>query len=160
MSYAPLFECTRKRRNHEFLIHKLFESMWPFSCCGDFIAHKHGSLSRSLLEIISAGMIVCALKLPKNPFSFNQSWYGSSFSHLPLLPSGPGGVGRRTIAYGLAYTKGVRRERDSNPRWGCPHNGFRDRPIQPLSHLSIVSIRAQEDLNLRPLDPQSNALSI
>lgn len=47
------------------------------------------------------------------------------------------------------------------------NNGFRDRPIQPLSHLSITHqgqtfaryFRAQEDLNLRPLDPQSNALS-
>ena len=30
-----------------------------------------------------------------------------------------------------------RRGRDSNPRCrGCPHNGFRDRPIQPLSHPS------------------------
>src|SRR5688572_5819132 len=29
-----------------------------------------------------------------------------------------------------------RRERDSNPRYGCPYSGFRDRPIQPLSHLS------------------------
>ena len=29
-----------------------------------------------------------------------------------------------------------RRGRDSNPRYGCPHNGFRDRPIQPLSHPS------------------------
>src|SRR5262249_2427199 len=29
-----------------------------------------------------------------------------------------------------------RRERDSNPRCACAHNGFRDRPIQPLSHLS------------------------
>jgi aminopeptidase len=31
-----------------------------------------------------------------------------------------------------------RRGRDSNPRYGCPHNGFRDRPIQPLSHPSRV----------------------
>ena len=22
--------------------------------------------------------------------------------------------------------------RDSNPRWGCPHNGFQDRRIRPL----------------------------
>lgn len=31
-----------------------------------------------------------------------------------------------------------RRERDSNPRYGYPHNGFRDRPVQPLRHLSAV----------------------
>ena len=29
-----------------------------------------------------------------------------------------------------------RRGRDSNPRWSCPHNDFRDRPIQPLWHPS------------------------
>jgi hypothetical protein len=30
----------------------------------------------------------------------------------------------------------LRRGWDSNPRWGKPHNGFRDRPIRPLWHLS------------------------
>src|SRR2546427_5140614 len=29
-----------------------------------------------------------------------------------------------------------RRERDSNPRYAYAYSGFRDRPIQPLSHLS------------------------
>src|ERR1700676_3664920 len=29
-----------------------------------------------------------------------------------------------------------RRGRDSNPRYGCPYNGFRDRPDRPLRHLS------------------------
>ncbi len=105
-----------------------------------------------------------------------------------------------------------RREWDSNPRSRKRLNGFRDRPIRPLSHLSKTqdgsrsakymdvpeptlrhgwyevvacmeaqattlrhgcpntrsppahaggdqSLRAQEDSNLRPLDPQSNALS-
>src|SRR5437879_7257487 len=31
---------------------------------------------------------------------------------------------------------GWRRERDSNPRYAYAYSGFRDRPIQPLSHLS------------------------
>ena|GEM_PF-4627513 len=31
----------------------------------------------------------------------------------------------------------LRRGWDSNPRYDCSHNGFRDRPIQPLSHLSV-----------------------
>jgi hypothetical protein len=31
----------------------------------------------------------------------------------------------------------LRRGWDSNPRYTCAHNGFRDRPIQPLSHLSV-----------------------
>ncbi len=30
-----------------------------------------------------------------------------------------------------------RRGWDSNPRTGCPVNGFRDRPIRPLWHLSL-----------------------
>lgn len=30
-----------------------------------------------------------------------------------------------------------RRGRDSNPRYACTHNGFRDRPVQPLRHLSV-----------------------
>ncbi len=29
-----------------------------------------------------------------------------------------------------------RREWDLNPRWAYTHNGFRDRPIRPLSHPS------------------------
>ncbi|GEM_PF-1299968 len=33
--------------------------------------------------------------------------------------------------------QGERRERDSNPRTPCGVNGFRDRPVQPLWHLSI-----------------------
>ena len=29
-----------------------------------------------------------------------------------------------------------RRDRDSNPGYGCPYNGFRIRPVRPLRHLS------------------------
>lgn len=38
-----------------------------------------------------------------------------------------------------------RKGRDLNPRWSCPHNGFRGRRIQPLCHLSVndFSIIAQ-----------------
>jgi hypothetical protein len=36
-----------------------------------------------------------------------------------------------------------RRERDSNPRWACTHNGFQDRRHQPLGHLSPVKISEQ-----------------
>ena len=34
------------------------------------------------------------------------------------------------------HLKHKRRERDSNPRRGCPLAGFQDRCLQPLSHLS------------------------
>ena len=33
-----------------------------------------------------------------------------------------------------------RRDRDSNPGYSCEHNGFRDRPVRPLRHLSAVEI--------------------
>ena len=31
--------------------------------------------------------------------------------------------------------------RDSNPGWTCAHNGFRDRPVRPLRHLSALWVR-------------------
>jgi hypothetical protein len=31
----------------------------------------------------------------------------------------------------------MRRDRDSNPGSACADNGFRDRPVQPLWHLSV-----------------------
>src|SRR3546814_9821586 len=33
-----------------------------------------------------------------------------------------------------------RRGWDSNPRYPCEHNGFRDRPVRPLRHLSTWSL--------------------
>ncbi len=141
----------------------------------------------------------------KIPFSSSQEHCGSPANHLPLLPPGPDGVGRKPIAQVLTINaKGEDAEREgfepSVPWWGThafqactfglsvispendllailaaarflgteregfepsvlkkQYNGFRVRPIQPLSHLSVI--RAQEDSNLRPLDPQSNALS-
>ncbi len=39
----------------------------------------------------------------------------------------------------------VRRERDSNPRSPWKDNGFRDRPVRPLRHLSIP-LRTLDDL--------------
>ena len=54
--------------------------------------------------------------------------------------SRPIGSGERPRCRGAARIGGFRlrrRGRDSNPRCrGYPHNGFRDRPIQPLSHPS------------------------
>ena len=37
---------------------------------------------------------------------------------------------------GISTNTPRRRRWDSNPRWPCDHNGFRDRPIRPLSHSS------------------------
>ncbi len=36
---------------------------------------------------------------------------------------------------------GWRRERDSNPRDPCGPNGFQDRRVRPLCHLSMVNLR-------------------
>src|SRR5215212_2841410 len=36
----------------------------------------------------------------------------------------------------VAYENLKRRGWDLNPRWSYPHSGFRDRPVQPLQHLS------------------------
>ena len=44
-----------------------------------------------------------------------------------------------------AFGFSKRRGRDSNPRYSYPHNGFRDRPVRPLRHLS--SVAAAEDTN-------------
>jgi hypothetical protein len=44
---------------------------------------------------------------------------------------------RQVRAPGGACGGGWRRGWDSNPRTGCPVNGFRDRPIRPLWHLSF-----------------------
>jgi hypothetical protein len=33
-----------------------------------------------------------------------------------------------------------RKEGGSNPRYGTPYNGFRDRPVRPLRHLSFINL--------------------
>ena len=43
-----------------------------------------------------------------------------------------------------------RRDRDSNPGWGRPHNGFRDRPVRPLRHLSAKTCSSVTDGLERP----------
>ncbi len=53
----------------------------------------------------------------------------SQLSYIPTCPADRPGVVSN-------LTKKWRRERDSNPRNACALNGFRDRPIQPLWHLS------------------------
>ena len=61
------------------------------------------------------------------------------------LPGGVGGAsarpdetGSRTIGTPrLRQEREWRRGWDSNPRYPSGYNGFRDRPIQPLSHLSV-----------------------
>jgi hypothetical protein len=47
-----------------------------------------------------------------------------------------------------------RRRWDSNPRWPCDHNGFRDRPIRPLSHSSKCTFVCR--LTIAAGDSQTN----
>jgi hypothetical protein len=44
----------------------------------------------------------------------------------------------------VRVSEGWRRGWDSNPRYLVRHNGFRDRPIQPLSHLSVIELTPRE----------------
>src|SRR6266566_754098 len=45
--------------------------------------------------------------------------------------------GRLCVCYCSLLTRLTRTGWDSNPRYPCGHTGFRDRPFQPLTHLSI-----------------------
>lgn len=60
--------------------------------------------------------------------------YWTTKNPLPLL-----GAGFIDII-GLLWTVLWRRSRDSNPGWSYPHNGFRDRPVQPLRHSSAFAL--------------------
>src|SRR6266699_6142844 len=51
--------------------------------------------------------------------------------------------------------KGWRRERDSNPRNGFPFNGFQDRRLQPLGHLSVLSEVPEPDFTGPWRDPRT-----
>src|SRR4051812_17225500 len=57
-------------------------------------------------------------------------------AHEGLLILGRGSPASRTCLCLFCLGDSWRRGWDSNPRTGCPVNGFRDRPIQPLWHLS------------------------
>src|SRR5262245_35036991 len=47
---------------------------------------------------------------------------------------------RPTISRNGWATEIWRRGWDSNPRYACTHNGFRDRPDRPLRHLSRATL--------------------
>jgi hypothetical protein len=61
----------------------------------------------------------------------------------------------------LVVSEGWRRDRDSNPGWGHPHNGFRDRPVRPLRHLSAQAGSAYADRKriARPLAARGGSAS-
>lgn len=44
---------------------------------------------------------------------------------------------RKKMCRQMTHLFSLRKERDSNPRYGYPYNGFRDRPDRPLRHLSF-----------------------
>ena len=45
-------------------------------------------------------------------------------------------TGRGRLVLRVQFLSVWRRDRDSNPGWAHTHNGFRDRPVRPLRHLS------------------------
>ena len=47
------------------------------------------------------------------------------------------GMKRKKMCRQMTHLFSLRKERDSNPRYGYPYNGFRDRPDRPLRHLSF-----------------------
>jgi hypothetical protein len=60
----------------------------------------------------------------------------NDLANRPLQPLGYSSV--RTV-YDNSFT--WRRGRDSNPRYRCRHDGFQDRYLQPLGHLSVTVTR-------------------
>ena len=70
------------------------------------------------------------------PKSFNKLPVWALFTRFFSPP--PAHNWRRYCPKGsITFRVCQRRGRDSNPRWTEAHNGFRDRPIQPLWHLPI-----------------------
>ena len=45
-------------------------------------------------------------------------------------------IGRSVFRSLVSFRNHQRRRRDSNPRCSSPHNGFQNRPLQPLGHAS------------------------
>src|SRR5690349_2830727 len=63
---------------------------------------------------------------------------GGCYTQLSILLKGWEGAGKKlsenkNTPVGARFC--LRGGRDSNPRWTEAHNGFRDRPIQPLWHI-------------------------
>src|SRR5262245_11246087 len=70
----------------------------------------------------------------------------------PITPAEKATNSRRFIDGRISKTIGAclffrrsqeerRRGWDLNPRWSYPHSGFRDRPVQPLQHLSVAVVQ-------------------
>ena len=70
------------------------------------------------------------LRLPKS--------YGSN-SFPRVRTSARGFKQKKDLIFIRSFLLDWRRGRDSNSGWGRPHDGFQDRCIKPLCHLSMVS---------------------
>ena len=66
----------------------------------------------------------------------NQIWRPCLRGYRLTLDGNVEGNWEEFIKLDLLFNDLWRRGWDSNPRYGCPHNGFRDRPNRPLWHLS------------------------
>ena len=107
-----------------------------------------------------AGFAVARLHGVRSLITQTQSWrrgwdsnprYGFPYTAFPVLPVQPllhlsermrdEGCIRESGSFIHPLSFALQRWRrgwDSNPRYPYEHNGFRDRPIQPLSHLSAL----------------------
>ena len=65
---------------------------------------------------------------------------------LPQKPKNPARAGSVEACCKVNWRRG----RDSNPRYACTHNGFRDRPIKPLWHPSEGSPRDERVMSNHP----------
>ena len=84
-----------------------------------------------------------------------KSAHGHPPSPLPLLPSGPGGVGGRSVTRGMRGSWSLdpvgsrrqleRRGRDSNPRWVAPHMISNHAPSTTRTPLQVmISVRSHD----------------
>ena len=78
------------------------------------------------------------------PFPFRRArntFLRASSLHRTLRYRAMGSISLSVILHSSALKRSNRewrRGRDSNPRYGCPHTCFRDKPVQPLLHLSSM----------------------
>ena len=95
---------------------------WPN--CNAKLQKQFARLLKFLKQASNNMAIECRKFIASNPliqvFILNENQTKTQFNHL--------------------ISSTLRRGRDSNPRYGCPYNGFRDRPDRPLWHLSARGV--------------------
>ena len=114
---------------------------WPN--CNAKLQKQFARLLKFLKQASNNMAIECRKFITSNPliqvFILNENQTKTQFNHL--------------------ISSTLRRGRDSNPRYGCPYNGFRDRPDRPLWHLSYFCwIPVSNGKDMAVIDKSSPAL--